>query len=77
MIRGLSWSARYHEKVWPEITKSLKDAVVGDAGDHLLGTRMFAIMEGTGAICEKGRNGFGEPESARVEELMEVSESAG
>jgi L-rhamnose mutarotase len=36
---------RYHEKVWPEITKSLKDAGVVDMEIYLLGTRMFMIME--------------------------------
>ena len=36
---------RYHEKVWPAITKSLKDAGVVDMEIYLLGTRMFMIME--------------------------------
>jgi L-rhamnose mutarotase len=36
---------RYHEKVWPEITKSLRDAGVVDMEIYLLGTRMFMIME--------------------------------
>ena len=35
---------RYHEKVWPEITKSLRDAGVVDMQIYLLGTRMFMIM---------------------------------
>src|ERR1700676_1946488 len=36
---------RYHEKVWPEITQSLKDAGVVDMEIYLLNTRMFMIME--------------------------------
>ncbi len=36
---------RYHEKVWPEITRSLKDSGVADMEIYLLGTRMFMIME--------------------------------
>ena len=36
---------RHHEKVWPEITKSLKDAGVVDMEIYLLGTRMFMNME--------------------------------
>jgi L-rhamnose mutarotase len=36
---------RYHEKVWPEITQSLKDAGVVDMEIYLLDTRMFMIME--------------------------------
>src|SRR5258708_34072618 len=36
---------RYHERIWPEITKSLKDAGVVDMEIYWLGTRMFMIME--------------------------------
>ena len=36
---------RYHEKIWPEITKSIKDAGIVDLEIYLLGTRMFMIME--------------------------------
>src|ERR1043166_9925895 len=36
---------RYHERVWPEITKSIRDAGILDMEIYLLGTRMFMIME--------------------------------
>ena len=36
---------RYHEKIWPEVTKSIRDAGIEDMEIHLLGTRMFMIME--------------------------------
>jgi L-rhamnose mutarotase len=36
---------RYHEKIWPEITKSIKDSGIEDLEIYLLGTRMFMIME--------------------------------
>jgi L-rhamnose mutarotase len=36
---------RYHQKIWPEITKSIKDAGVADLEIYLLGTRMFMVME--------------------------------
>jgi L-rhamnose mutarotase len=36
---------RYHEKVWPEITESIKDSGIEDMEIYLLGTRMFMIME--------------------------------
>ena len=36
---------RYHEKVWPEITKSIKDSGIEEMEIYLLGTRMFMIME--------------------------------
>lgn len=35
----------YHEKIWPEITRSIKDAGIEDMEIYLLGTRMFMIME--------------------------------
>lgn len=36
---------RYHEKIWPEITRTIKDAGIEDMEIYLLGTRMFMIME--------------------------------
>lgn len=36
---------RYHEKIWPEITRSIKDAGIEDMEIYLLGTRMFMLME--------------------------------
>jgi L-rhamnose mutarotase len=38
---------RYHESIWPEITKSIKDSGIEDMEIYLLGTRMFMIMEVT------------------------------
>src|SRR5262249_41085098 len=35
----------YHRKIWPEITKSIKDAGIEDMEIYLLGTRMFMVME--------------------------------
>ena len=36
---------KYHERIWPEITKSIKDSGIEDMEIYLLGTRMFMIME--------------------------------
>jgi L-rhamnose mutarotase len=36
---------RYHEKIWPEITRSIKNSGIEDMEIYLLGTRMFMIME--------------------------------
>lgn len=36
---------RYHEKIWPEVTESIKDTGVLDLEIYLRGTRMFMIME--------------------------------
>jgi L-rhamnose mutarotase len=36
---------RYHEKIWPEITRSIKDSGIEALEIHLFGARMFMIME--------------------------------
>jgi L-rhamnose mutarotase len=36
---------RHHEKIWPEITQSIKDAGIEDMEIYLLGTRKFMVME--------------------------------
>ena len=36
---------RYHEKIWPEITRSIRDSGIEDMEIYLRGTRMFMIME--------------------------------
>lgn len=36
---------KYHEKIWPEITQSIKDSGIEEMEIYLLGTRMFMIME--------------------------------
>ena len=41
---------RYHEKIWPEITRSIRDAGVEDLEIYLLGTRLFLILEVNGSF---------------------------
>ena len=36
---------KYHEKIWPGITESIKNSGIVDMEIYLLGTRMFMIME--------------------------------
>jgi L-rhamnose mutarotase len=36
---------RDHQKIWPEITKSIKEAGIEELEIYLRGTRMFMIME--------------------------------
>ena len=36
---------RYHEKIWPDITRSIRDAGIEDLEIYLHGTRMFMIIE--------------------------------
>jgi L-rhamnose mutarotase len=41
---------RFHQKIWPEITRSIRDAGIEDMEIYLLGTRMFMIMEVSGSF---------------------------
>ena len=36
---------KHHEKVWPEITQSIRSAGIEGMEIYVLGTRMFMIME--------------------------------
>lgn len=36
---------QHHEKIWPEITKSIRDSGIVDMEIYLVGTRMFMIMD--------------------------------
>lgn len=36
---------RHHEKIWPEITRSIREAGITDLEIYLLGTRLFMILE--------------------------------
>ena len=36
---------RLHEKIWPEITQSIRDSGIEDMQIYLRGTRMFMIMD--------------------------------
>ena len=47
---------RYHERIWPEITKSIRDAGVVDLEIYLLGTRMFMVMEVSERFSFEGKS---------------------
>jgi L-rhamnose mutarotase len=36
---------RYHERIWPEISQSIRDSGIEDMEIYQLGTRIFMIME--------------------------------
>jgi len=36
---------RYHKKIWPEITESIRDSGIEDMEIYQLGTRLFMVME--------------------------------
>lgn len=63
---------RYHEKIWPEITDSIKSAGIENLEIYLLGTRMFMILEaGPGFSFEaKDRADRANPKVQEWEKLM-------
>jgi L-rhamnose mutarotase len=63
---------RYHEKIWPEITKSIKDSGIEGLEIYLLGTRMFMIMEVNDSFSfeKKMQSDRADPKVREWEELM-------
>ncbi|MCU1242490.1 MAG: L-rhamnose mutarotase [Candidatus Acidoferrum typicum] len=63
---------RYHQKIWPEITSSIKEAGILDMEIYLLGTRMFMIMEvdETFSFDAKAKVDRANPKVREWEELM-------
>jgi L-rhamnose mutarotase len=63
---------RYHEKIWPVITRSIKDAGIEDMEIYLLGTRMFMVMEVNEQFSfeKKAKADRGNPKVREWEELM-------
>jgi L-rhamnose mutarotase len=63
---------RYHERIWPEITKSIRDAGIEDMEIYLLGTRMFMVMEVNERFSfeSKAKADLENPKVREWEELM-------
>jgi L-rhamnose mutarotase len=63
---------RHHEKVWPEITKSIRDSGITDLEIYLLGTRLFMVMEVREQFSfeAKGKADRENPKVREWEELM-------
>jgi L-rhamnose mutarotase len=63
---------RYHEKIWPEISKSIKDAGILGLEIYLLGTRMFMILEAdeTFSFEKKAQADRADPKVQEWENLM-------
>ena len=63
---------RYHQKIWPEITKSIRDSGIEDMEIYLLGTRMFMIMEVSEqfSFSAKAKADGANPKVREWEELM-------
>lgn len=63
---------RYHKKIWPEITQSIRSAGVEEMEIYLLGTRMFMILEVNEHFSfeAKARADLANPKVREWEELM-------
>jgi L-rhamnose mutarotase len=63
---------RHHQKIWPEITRSIKDASIVDMEIYLLGTRMFMVMEVSERFSFDAKTGAdrANPKVREWEELM-------
>jgi L-rhamnose mutarotase len=63
---------RYHEKLWPEITKSIHESGIESMEIYLLGTRMFMIMEvdDNFSFAAKARADAANPKVQEWETLM-------
>jgi len=62
---------KYHEKIWPEVTQSIKDAGIKDMEIYLLGTRLFMIMEVSESFSFEAKVQSDE-QSAKVQEWEKV-----
>lgn len=63
---------KYHEKIWPEITASLKQAGIEDAEIYLFGTRMVLILDVNEhfSFRSKAESDQNNPKVREWEELM-------
>ncbi len=63
---------KYHEKIWPEITQSIRDSGIEDMQIYLRGTRMFMIMDVNEKFSfeAKARLDHANPKVQQWEELM-------
>ena len=63
---------RHHQKIWPEITRSIKDAGVSDMEIYLAGNRLFMILEAGSSFSLEGKNAadLEDPKVREWERLM-------
>ncbi len=63
---------KHHEKVWPEITKSIRDSGIENMEIYLLGARMFMIMDVNERFSfeEKQKADLANPKVQEWERLM-------
>jgi L-rhamnose mutarotase len=63
---------RYHQRIWPQVTQSIRAAGVKDMEIYLLGTRMFMIMEVNESFSFEKKAAFDQqnPKVQEWEQLM-------
>lgn len=63
---------RYHQQIWPEITRSLRDSGIETAEIYSLGTRMFMMLEVNAQFSfeSKARMDAANPKVQEWEQLM-------
>jgi L-rhamnose mutarotase len=63
---------KYHEKIWPEISASIRGSGIEDMEIYLLGTRMFMIMEvnESFSFAKKAEADAANPKVQEWEQLM-------
>ena len=63
---------RYHEKIWPVITKSIRDSGIEDMEIYRIDNRLFMVMETSEGFTFEAKAGADEadPKVAEWEELM-------
>lgn len=63
---------RYHRKIWPEITESIRQSGIEDLEIYLIGTRLFMIMEVNEnfSFVAKGEADRNNPKVQEWEQLM-------
>ena len=63
---------RYHQKIWPEITVSIRQSGIEDLEIYLIGARLFMIMEvnDSFSFAAKSQTDQSNPKVQEWEELM-------
>jgi len=63
---------KYHEKIWPEITASIRESGIVDMEIYLFGARIFMIMEvnESFSFAKKSASDAGNPKVQEWEQLM-------
>ena len=67
---------KYHEKIWPEITESIRNSGIEDMEIYLLGTRMFMIMEVNESFTFE-KKARADQQNPKVQEWEELFRAAG